>query len=128
MTINEVIEYVDTIKPGNGVDRSMKIKWLSTLDLRIKKEIIDLHEGGRDTEFLGYDKNTPGNTALLVLAPYEAVYIHWLEAQIAYINGEFNQFNNAITMYNAELASFASAYRREHKPITPKLKFFEVKL
>ena len=124
MTINEVIEYVDTVKPGNGVDRAMKIKWLSTLDLRIKKEIIDLHGGGCDTVFNGYGESTPGDTVLLVPAPYEALYIHWLEAQMAYINGEFNQFNNAITMYNAEYASFASAYRREHRPSAPKLKFF----
>ena len=125
MTINEVIEYVDTVKPGNGVDRPMKIKWLSTLDQRIKKEIIDLHEDdGCDTVFNGYGESTPGDTVLLVPAPYEPLYIHWLEAQMAYINGEFNQFNNAITMYNAEYASFASAYRREHKPLTPNLKFF----
>lgn len=124
MTINEAIEYVDTVKPGNGVDRPIKIKWLSALDLRIKKEIIDLHEGGNVITFNGYDESTTGDTVLLVPAPYEAVYIHWLEAQMAYINGEFNQFNNAITMYNTEYASFASAYRREHKPITPKLKFY----
>lgn len=124
MTLNKAIDRIDTLKPGNGMDREIKIEWLSILDRRVKEEIIDRHEGGEAVVWRGYDETTPGETELLIPSPYETVYYYWLEAQIDYWNGEFNQYNNAITMYNAEYAEFAAAYRRNHRPLSLRLKFW----
>lgn len=114
MTVMEAINHVDAVKP-NGYRQSEKIRWLSYLDGIIKKEIIDTHEGGEKVSFSGYTDNSL-MTELLVPAPYDDIYIKWLEAQIDYANGEYGKYNNSITMYNNAYMAFAKAYNREHLP------------
>lgn len=114
MTVLEAINRLDEIKP-NGYSQSEKIKWLSTLDGIIKKEIIDTHEGGEKVSFEGYTDGSIGKE-LLVGAPYDDIYIKWLEAQIDYANGEYGKYNNTKTMYGNSYDSFARAYHREHRP------------
>lgn len=123
MTINEAVYRIDLIKP-NGYAMSEKIKWLSTLDGIIKKEIIDTHEGSEDVTFNGYDENSSLVTTLLVPAPYDDIYLRWLEMQIDYANNEYAKYNNSTTMYNKAYAAFEKHYNREHMPIGKKLKFF----
>ena len=53
MKIIEAIQKVDALKPNN-YSQEDKIKWLSTLDGVIKREIIDTHEGASDIVFNGY--------------------------------------------------------------------------
>ena len=115
MTVMEAINHVDAVKP-NGYTQREKIKWLSPLDGVIKKEIIDTHEGGENIIFKGYDESSL-LCQLIVEAPYDEVYIRWLEAMIDYANGEYKKYNNTIMMYNNIFRSFTSAYHREHKPI-----------
>lgn len=123
MTLNEAIYRIDQIKP-NGYAMTEKIKWLSTLDGIIKKEIIDTHEGSEAITFNGYDENSSLTTVLLVPAPYDDIYLRWLEAQIDYANNEYGKYNNSTTMYNKAYATFEKYYNREHMPIGKKLKFF----
>ena len=123
MTIIEAINKVDALKP-NTYTQSDKIAWLSTLDGLIKKHIIDTHEGGESVVFDGYDENTPLDTSLIAEAPYDSVYLSWLEAKIDYANGEFNKYNNSATAYNTDYSAFERYYNRTHMPIGTKLKFF----
>lgn len=116
MTIIEVIQSIDVVKPSR-YDQTQKIKWLSTLDGTIKKEIIDSHEGGESVVFNGYTDETNLTTKLLVPAPYDDVYIRYLEMQIDYANGEYNRYNNSKTMFNAAYSDFEKFYNREHMPI-----------
>ena len=85
MTIMEAIQRINTVKP-NGYDQPQKIKWLSTLDGIVKEEIIDTHEGGENVAFDGYTVETNLLTELLVPAPYDDIYIRYLEMQIDYAN------------------------------------------
>lgn len=123
MTIMEAIYGVDAVKP-NSYSQTEKIKWLSTLDGVIKSEIIDTHEGGEDVVFSGYNENTEITTLLLVPAPYDIVYIRWLEAQIDYANGEYGRYNNTLTAYNDAYTLFSRNYNRTHMPKGKKFKFF----
>ena len=123
MTIIEVIYQVDAVKP-NSYSQVEKIKWLSTLDGVIKSEIIDTHEGGEDVVYSGYDENTDMTTKLLVPAPYDIVYVRWLEAQIDYANGEYGKYNNSLTAYNDAYTLFNRYYNRTHMPKGKKFKFF----
>ena len=123
MTIIEAINRIDAINPNNYTQQE-KTSWLSTLDGVIKKEIIDTHEGAEAVTFNGYKEETPLDTELLVPAPYDEVYLFWLQSKIDYWNGELGKYNNSIAMYNTAYASFEKAYNREHKPISKKLKFF----
>lgn len=121
MTIIEAVNGIDSFKT-NTYSQEDKIQWLSKLDMTVKLEIIDTHEGGDDIEFSGYTSATPVDTVMLIPAPHEDVYLRWLEAQIDYANGEFGKFNNSITMFNAAYAAFANYYNRTHMPKGQKLR------
>lgn len=123
MTIMEALHRIDTLKP-NGYSNPEKIKWLSILDGIVKTEVIDTHEGGEDVVFDGYQDDEELTTVLLVPAPYDDIYIHWLSAQIDYTNGEYDQYENSNTMYNSAMAAYANHYNRTHMPLGKKFKFF----
>ena len=123
MTLMGAINHLDAVKP-NGYSQGEKIRWLSTLDGIVKREIIDTHEGGESIAFKGYDETTPLTEELLIPHPYDEVYIRWLEAQIDYANGEYGKYNNSITMYNTAFVAYQKYYNRIHKPISKKFTHF----
>ena len=123
MTLIEAINRIDILKP-NTYGQAEKVKWLSTLDGIIKAEIIDTHEGAEGITFKGYDDNTLLTTVLLVPAPYDDIYIRWLDSQIDYANGEFNRYNNSLQTYNDAYSLFEMYYNRTHMPKGKKFKFF----
>ena len=123
MKLMEVLYRIDEVKP-NSFSQSEKIKWLSALDGFIKSEIIDTHEGGDGLMFSGYNEDTELDTELLVTAPYDDIYIRWLEMQIDYANGEYGKYNNSKTMYTEAYSALANHYNRTHMPKGTKFKFF----
>lgn len=123
MTINEAIYRIDSLKP-NGYSMPEKVAWLSTLDGIIKEAIIDTHEGSKKVNFNGYDENSSLSTRLIVPAPYDDIYLRWLEAQIDYANNEYDKYNNSITVYNATYANFERYYNRTHMPLGKKIRYF----
>lgn len=122
MTIIEVISEVDALHP-NSFDQSNKIAWLSNLDGRIKDEIIDIHEGGDDAPFKGYNDDDI-DIELIVPRPYDEVYRYWLEAQLDYANGEYTKYNNSMAMFNNAYSAFERHYHKTHMPKGKSLKFF----
>lgn len=123
MTIIEAINKIDALK-HNTFSKEDKIGWLSTLDGIIKKEIIDTHEGYEKVTFNCYDESTPNNTELLVPAPYEDIYIKWLEAQIDYHTGEIGKYSNSMIMYNSAYSAFERHYNRANMPLGKSFKYF----
>lgn len=123
MTLLEAINRIDVLKP-NGYSQAEKIQWLSTLDGIIKREIIDTHEGGEGVTFNGYTEETSLTTELLVPAPYDDVYLRYLEMQIDYANGEYGKYNNSMAMYDTAYSTFQRYYNRTHMPKGRKFKFF----
>ena len=116
MTINEAITRLDALK-FNTYNEEDKIEWLSRLDSAVKLQIIDNHSGAESIPFNGYNADTPLNTVLLVPAPYDEVYLRWMEAQIDYHNGEYDKFNNSIIMYNTAFDAYQKYYIRTHMPV-----------
>lgn len=123
MTIIEAISRIDTIKP-NSYAQHEKVKWLSTLDGIIKAEIIDTHEGAENVTFDGYNEDTALKTELLVPAPYDEVYLFWLESKIDYWNGEMGKYNNSVLMYNTAYSAYEKFYNRTHMALGKKFKLF----
>lgn len=122
MTIIEAIGLVDDVKP-NKYSQETKIRWLSELDGRIHSEILDTHEGAEETSFDGYGEEDI-NKSLLVPAPYDDLYIKWLEAQIDYANNEYGKYNNSAAAFNSAYAAFSGQYHRTHLPKGAKIRFF----
>ena len=115
MTLMEAINHLDAVKP-NSYGQREKITWLSNLDGLIKKEIIETHEGGENVIFGGYTEADLMKN-LIARAPYDDIYIKWLEAKIDYANGEYQKYNNSALAFNEGYQRFARAYHREHRPI-----------
>ena len=122
MTIIEAITRLDELK-HNTYTESDKVKWLSRVDNMVKKHIIDTHERVEDVIFYGYDESTDTNTELLVPAPYDEMYLRWMEAQIDYHNGEYGKYNNAIDMFNTAYEGYQNYYNRTHMPLSKGSKF-----
>ena len=117
MKLIEAITRTDKLK-HNTYNKEEKLAWLSELDGMVKAQIIDTHEGGSLVSFSGYDAATEDDTRLLVPAPYDNLYLHWLEAKIDYYNGEFSRYNNAIEMFNTCYQAYADAYHRAYAPVS----------
>lgn len=122
MTVLEAITELDNIKPNN-YSQAQKIRWLSRLDGRITAEIINAHEEGDGAAFAGYDEVATG-AVLLAPAPYDDLYLRWLEAQIDFANNEYAKYNNSAAAFNAAYAEFAGHYHRSHTPKGTRLQFF----
>lgn len=116
MTIQKAISTVDALKPNTFTDER-KVEWLSTLDGRIKSKILDNHEG-EPVPFTGYNEMTNRDTELLVPAPYDEMYLRWLEAQIDYYNGEEDRYNNAIILFESIYRDFKQHYTRTYMPLS----------
>lgn len=116
MKINEAIQRLDSLK-FNTYKQDDKLDWLSRLDNMVKKQIIDTHEGAESVSFNEYTADTPLDTVLLVPAPYDEVYLRWMEAQIDYHNGEINSYNNAIILFNTAFNAYKEHYNSAHKPV-----------
>ena len=117
MTIIEAINRIDELKP-NSYTYLEKIGWLSKLAGTIKKNIIDTHEDGKDITFTGYNEDTDADTELLVKAPYDEIYLYWLESRIDYYNGEMAKYNNSAAMFNNAYAEYANYINRNKMPLT----------
>ena len=122
MKIAEAISKVDALKP-NTFEQEVKVEWLSTLDARVKSKIIDTHECKEPIFFYGYDSLDDQETELLVPAPYDEMYLRWLEAMIDYHNSEDSRYNNSIILFNNAYEDYKNYYTRTHMPLSKGKKF-----
>ena len=123
MKIIEAINRIDALK-HNTYTQDDKVRWLSTLDSMVKNHIIDTHEGAEQVSFTGYDDLTDLQTELLAPAPYDEMYLRWMEAQIDYHNGEYGKYNNSIDMFMDSYEGYQNYYNRTHMPIGKSMKYF----
>lgn len=113
MTIGQAIGRVDRLK-YNVYSRQEKQQWLAQLEWNLKKQILDTHEAG--LPFLPLGEETPQETCLLAPEPFDEMYITWLEAQIDLHNGELEQYNASIRLFNHAYSAFESWYNRSFPP------------
>ena len=123
MTIIEAINRIDALK-HNTYTQTDKVRWLSRLDWMVKRHIIDTHEGADKVSFTGYDDSTDLQTELLAPAPYDEMYLRWMDAQIDFHNGEYGKYNNVIDMFNTAYEGYQNYYNRTHMPIGKGMKYF----
>ena len=116
MTLGAAMAMLDHARPANQMGDEEKILWLSDLDSRVYKEIFQTHEGELDA-FSGYGSLTDPDTQLLIPEPYTNVYLHYLESQLDYRQGEMDRYNNSSAAFNQAYAEFAGWYHRTHMPI-----------
>lgn len=113
MTYTEAIGTADLFKP-NSYSEEDKRQWLLRLEKRIKAEIIETHG----------DKPEEPEEELFAPAPFDEMYLFWLEAQMDYHNGEIEKYNNSITAFNNAYSAFERHYNRTHLPKGTKMRYF----
>ena len=108
-TPNKIIEYVDQVKP-NVYRTEEKFQWLCDLDGIIKRVVMQESEG------VNYAFPEDMDTQLLVPHPWESIYALYLEAQIDLQTKDYEDYNNAVLVFNERLDEYKRAYIREHRP------------
>ena len=112
LTVGQVLLQVDTLLP-NQYTAEEKRRWLKQAEGFVIEEVIKVHEGGENSRL---PEEWSDDTELLVGAPYDELYRHYVEAQIHYANGEMNRYNNACTAWNNALLTYRDCYCRSHLP------------
>lgn len=122
MTINEAINRFKQTRSSTKLSADQMIEALSRLDRLVKINIIDTHEG-ESADFNGYTLDTDGETELLVLAPYDDIYIDWLDVQNELLAKDYKRYNNAVEVYDTKYQEYASYYNRTRMPLPSKIKY-----
>lgn len=110
MTVLDVIEAVDC-RLHNEVCEEVKIKWISDLDRKIQKDVIDTHEDGESHQF-PYTLNSE----VIIEEAYNEIYILYLLRQITLLNGDIEHSNNFLSEYNDLVYEWKKHYNRQHLP------------
>ena len=97
MTAGEAIRMADELRPNNSFSDEMKQLWL--------RQDILWEEG------LEYD------TPLLADGAAEALYPHWLAAQMDLALGETARAANELQLYTSYVQEFAAWVRRNYMPV-----------
>lgn len=122
MVLDKLLTRIDQQKP-NAYTRQEKMAWVNELDGMVKAKIIDTHEDG---EYISFDEYTDddGDAELLVPAPFDSIYLYWLEAKIDYANAEYGKYNNSMGMYNTMWSEYSRWYNRQHLPKAESFVYF----
>ncbi|MEG2000674.1 MAG: hypothetical protein RR053_04685 [Evtepia sp.] len=105
-TINQLLLTADTLRE-NALPIEQKALWLCELESRITGEVL------KSPRYLVYPEDA--DTQLSVPSPYDALYRYYLYAQIDFAQREYEEYNNAIKLFNSTLAAYMAEERRSHK-------------
>lgn len=101
MTIEQAIQKLDE-QTHNTYTREQKIAWLSELDGMVHTLLL-----GNSGGFSGYADQTPTHVRLLVSAPFDQIYLYWLEAKVHYLQAEYERYNNANALFQQAWQRYA---------------------
>lgn len=108
-----VVEYMRV----HEVSREEAEKNVEFREIKYKEANEHIKATRNDIFFTGYtekDAEDGDGPVLLIPAPWDSVYVLWLQAQIDFYNGEYDRYNNSIAAASAVLQSFESDYHRTH--------------
>jgi len=120
MTIGEALARTDELVP-NSFSRQQKLAWLSQAEGSLWCELL-APAGGGEAPF--YGETAGDETVLLVPAPWDGLYIHWLESCIDYAAGETARFNNANALYTALRRAYGSCLTRSRLPRESRIRWW----
>lgn len=123
MKLGEALRRVDDVQP-NTMQQEVKIQKIQQIDMELYRDHVQRHEGWEEVPRPDYDAETDPETELLVEAPYEDIYEHFLLAMIDYENTEFGRYNNRIAMYEERKRQWINAYNRAHMPLQTKRRYY----
>ena len=114
-TYADIISLVDSYRP-NAFDEQLKLWWLVTLDGRIAVEVM-LMDAKQVQELMDCEYPEAMEHQPLVGFPHEELYLHYLEAKIAYANEEYSSYQNAMESYNTSYSGFVNWFLNTYDPV-----------
>lgn len=111
MTLKQVIDFVDEIKP-NAFSDDAKTMWVNEVEGYVQTEVFLLNVD----DIVVYNYDTDKNKELLVEPPHSKIYWTYLTAMIDFANGEYNKYANTMQMYNEFIGEFMRWFAREYRP------------
>lgn len=106
MTAQEAIRWIDE-KKHNVFSLEDKLTWLNQVEAMAA-------ELGERYGLPGEAAEVLPETVLSVPAPYDGVYLRWMEAQMDYTNQEYLHYNNAMAVFNSLWGEYAKSLCRRH--------------
>lgn len=101
MTANQVIAYVDGVKPNVYSDED-KYQWISTLERMAANEVRHVQ--------VKISLPDDADRELAVPAPYDDLYSLYVEAMIDFHNREYNNYNNTVLLFKERLEQYKAWY------------------
>lgn len=119
MTIENVISKVNALKV-NAFTAAQKADWLIELEGKIYIEVLGSPE---DTD---YPKSYPTDKdmTMLVVAPYDSLYVLYVCSMIDFYNQEINNYNNSATLFNKAYDDYRAYKRRSSRPASKRWKLW----
>ena len=115
MTILQALTQADRLRP-NEIDAEQKLRWLSTLDGQIHRELLESYQT-QSLPFSGYDAQTElCTTQLLVPFPYDDLYLRYLVMRIDLEQGELELYNHDAAGFNRIWQRYAAHHGRTYTP------------
>ena len=114
-TYRNIIDLADSYRP-NALEEQLKLWWLVTLDGKIATEVM-LMDVTEVRELMDCEYPEALDFEPLVGFPHEELYLHYLEAKIAYASEEYSSYQNAMESFNASYGSYVTWLLNTYDPI-----------
>lgn len=108
MTIQEAIAKSTALTTGTSITGADMVRWLSEYDGKLAREFF------KKTDWTAYNAANDQNKALIVLQPWDGLYVHLLEKMVYYTTGEYQRSENARAMEARMLAEFKAWVMRTY--------------
>ena len=105
MTINQVIQAVDGMKP-HSFSEDVLTMWINELEGMVQTDIFLIAH--QDIVTYTYEKNK--DSELLVKAPHSKIYVYYLCAMIDFANNDYDKYDNTMNLFNKFFADFMRWY------------------
>lgn len=109
MTLNRLIEYVETTKPG-AFSKDTLTFWLSEVEASVKCDIMGI-DPSNITE---YDYDTDQGTELLLPLNFVKLYYLYITAMQEFSIGNYPGYKNAMALYESAYSEYAKWYLRNN--------------
>lgn len=116
MTIQDVIKKVTAIRSEKKCTSDFIIEKINEIEWRIKREIIDTHEGSERYPFDGYTADET-DMELIAPVPYSELYIKWVIYQLDVINNAITDAANSYVLFKNLYDEYKAWYNRSNMPL-----------
>ena len=113
MKISEAIKQARILRDTEIPDETM-VGWLSAHDGAVWEDVTCKYEGP-PTVRPSYDAETDPETELLVEAPHDGLYPHYLAMRIDLAHQDIDRYNNEAAFYERLRQDWANHYNRTHR-------------